>query len=634
MFDTQTQACGSLPLFTLELLQDTGDKMRNLFVSLLATVCCGYWAYAGPARPNVILIMTDDQGYGDLSCHGNPILKTPNLDKLSEQSVNFSDFHVAPFCAPTRAALMTGRFAERGRVWTTINNGTNLSRGEVTIAEFFKASGYSTGHFGKWHLGHAYPYRPIDRGFDDSFGVGDGGLGTANDYWGNDRVNDHYQHNGEWEFAEGYCNDRFFDKAMSFMKREKNNPFFVYLASNAPHGPFSFPVEWDNPYRGRVKGKAPWGSTADFFCSIARIDYNIGRLRKFLEDEKLAENTILIFLTDNGSSGAGSVSVWNAGMRGGKGSLYEGGHRVPCFVHWPRAGWTRKRVVRELTSCTDILPTLKDLCGLKDPGRKLNPLDGISVAPLLRGEKVEWPSRTLISHVQNGTSCPKKWKNSVVINDGWRLINGNQLYNVKKDFRQRRNVASRHPQIVSKLRQKYEDHWLSLYTRPFREDPARFIIGNERQKVVALTGIDGIHPDPKMNMSSWNQRATLSGVRFDLYWPLEVEEKGTYAIEVRRWPREVNLPMRAAVPAQTRADAQLNGKPWMKKMGKACKVEKVVLTLAGKEYVRPVAEGDVSATFILPLSKGPLNLKAQLVDAEGPFSAYYVYISKVSSTAK
>ena len=171
-------------------------------------------------RPNVILVMTDDQGYGDLSCHGNPILKTPHLDKLANESLNLFDFHVSPFCAPTRASLMTGRFAARGRVWSTINNGNNLHRDEVTIAEYFKASGYATGQFGKWHIGHSYPYRPMDRGFDEWFGVGDAGNGTANDYWANDRVNDHYLHNGEWEFAKGYCNDVFFDRTQAFIKKD------------------------------------------------------------------------------------------------------------------------------------------------------------------------------------------------------------------------------------------------------------------------------------------------------------------------------------------------------------------------------------------------------------------------------
>lgn len=598
-------------------------------VVLYAVSPCLLAAEKPTAKPNVIVIMTDDQGYGDLSCHGNPILKTPHLDKLANQSVNFSDFHVAPFCAPTRAALMTGRLAARGRVWSTINNGGNLSRTEVTMAEFFKSSGYRTGQFGKWHIGHTYPYRPMDRGFDEWFGLGDAGVGTANDYWANDRVNDHYLHNGKWEFEKGYCNDVFFDKTMGFIKENKDTPFFVYLATNAPHGPFSFPKEWKNEYQGKVKGSTPWGSTADFFTTIARIDHNIGRLRKFLKEQNLSDNTILIFLTDNGTSGADSHKVFNAGMRGHKGTTFEGGHRVPCFIHWPAGGMNTKTTVGALTSCTDLLPTLKDLCKLSDPKRTLNPLDGISLAGLLKNSKASWPERTLVLHIQNGTTKPRKGVNTVVLHNKWRLINGSSLYNLENDFPQRKNVAKQHPEVVQLLKEKYEKYWASLNTESFRANPSRYVVGSPNQRLVFLTGADGIHLDSSKKMQSYDQRNTLSASRFDIYWPLEVKEAGTYTIEVRRWPREVDLPMVSGIPASQTADAQLNGKEWFFAAGKAIDIKDVVLTVGKKEHRQPVKKEQKSVTFTLHLKRGDLDLKAQLVDNTGRFSAYYVYVEKV-----
>ena len=593
-------------------------------ILLLLAVCPVTWA---EDKPNVILIMTDDQGYGDLSCHGNPILKTPHLDKLSGESASLADFHVSPFCAPTRAALMTGRMAARGRVWTTINNGNNLARCEVTMAEFFKSSGYSTGIFGKWHLGHTYPYRPMDRGFDQWFGVGDGGVGTANDYWANDRVNDHYLHNGKWVFEKGYCNDVFFDRTMDFIKKNKDKPFFAYLATNAPHGPFSIPKEWENEYQGKAEGSVAWGSTAEFFATIARIDHNVGRLRAFLQEHNLDKNTILIFMTDNGSSGASSAKIFNAGMRGSKGSPYEGGHRVPCIIHWPAGGLNVKTTINALTSCVDLLPTLKDLCKLSNPDRKLNPLDGISFSDLLKDPASPWPSRTFILHNQNGTTRPKKSRNMVVLHDRWRLI-GDSLYDVKSDFAQVDNVAGQNPQVVQLLRKKYDDYWASLNARAFRDDPARYIVGSDRQEIVSLTGTDGIHLSSRQRMQSWNQRHARSASRYNNYWPLEVCQAGHYAIEVRRWPREVDLPMNAGIPLQETADAQLNGKEWRHKPGVALAIKKVILHVGEKQYDQTVTEDQKHVTFTLPLEKGNLDIKAELEDEKGRFSAYYVYVSK------
>ncbi|UCG47555.1 MAG: sulfatase-like hydrolase/transferase, partial [Phycisphaerales bacterium] len=266
---------------------------RRHFLKLAGLAGCGSLSgcmrqTARPAenanRPNVILIITDDQGYGDLACHGNPVIKTPNLDALHGESVRFTNFHVNAFCSPTRASLLTGRMSDRTHVRTTIYSRNHLNRDETTMAEFFKATGYRTGHFGKWHLGRNYPYRPIDRGFDQWVGHGDGGTGTSSDYWGNDKMNDTYWRNGKWEKFSGFCTDIYFDESMKFIETNKDKPFFVYLATNVPHSPWNVPKAWRQPYEGELPSR-----TVDFYATISRFDYNLGRLRKFLVDEELAD---------------------------------------------------------------------------------------------------------------------------------------------------------------------------------------------------------------------------------------------------------------------------------------------------------------------------------------------------------
>ncbi|MHC4214116.1 MAG: sulfatase-like hydrolase/transferase, partial [Planctomycetota bacterium] len=245
--------------------------------------------------PNVVLVITDDQGYGDLSCHGNKILKTPNLDKLYSQSTRLRDFHVNPTCSPTRAALMTGRYCNRTGVWHTIMGRSLLRKDEVTMADVFRDSGYRTGIFGKWHLGDNYPFRPMDRGFDDVLVHRGGGIGNTQDYWGNDYFDDSYFRNSKPEKFEGYCTDVWFAEAMKFIEANKDRPFFCYLTTNAPHGPFRVPEKYSQPYKNK-------GIVANFYGMIANIDENFGRLEAKLKELELDDDTILIFMTDNGTA--------------------------------------------------------------------------------------------------------------------------------------------------------------------------------------------------------------------------------------------------------------------------------------------------------------------------------------------
>jgi len=338
-------------------------------------------------RPNVVLVMTDDQGYGDLGCHGNDVIVTPNLDKLHARSVRLTDFHVDPTCSPTRSALLTGHYSTRTGVWHTIMGRSLLGKHETTVADIFifSTNGYRTAIFGKWHLGDNYPFRPQDRGFQEVLIHGGGGVGQGPDYWGNDYFDDTYFHNGKEKKFEGYCTDVWFDGALNFIEANKSQPFFCYIPTNAPHGPYNVADKYSKPYRD----KGVKGNQANFYGMVANIDENMGRLMRRLKELDLEDNTILIFMTDNGTSGGHA-----GGMRGKKGSEYEGGHRVPFFVRWPAGGLDGPGDIGWLSAHVDVLPTLIELCGLKKP-RGLA-FDGTSLARLLKDKTSKWPDRTLI----------------------------------------------------------------------------------------------------------------------------------------------------------------------------------------------------------------------------------------------
>lgn len=580
-------------------------------------------------RPNVILIMSDDQGYGDLACHGNPDVKTPQLDRLAGEGVAFQNFHVDAYCTPTRSALMTGRYSHRVGGWGTIAGRNMLRDGEVTMADVFRHNGYRTGIFGKWHLGTNYPYRPIDRGFDEWLGKGDGGVGCATDAWGNDRVNDVFIHNGRPESRPGFETDVFFAAAANFIKTSTDRPFFVYLTPYAVHSPESVPdLKWLAPYAGKVSP-----AVADFYATIANIDTNIGRLREFLKCEGLARNTILIFMTDNGSA----QNPYPAGMRGKKGSEYEGGHRVPCFFSWPAGGIGPGRVDR-LAAHLDLLPTLVDLCSLRLP--KPIRFDGASLRPLLRDHQAAWPDRTLIlGTVFNGVPLPRpKWAKSAVMREQWRLVNGEELYDISNDSRQRANVADAHPDIVVRLTADYEAYWrdVTLEVKDWTRTLGRPILGVDGQAELALCSEDWVCEDFKP--CPWNQGAVAAGATAFGTWRFRVRTAGAYRVEVRRWPREADAPL-AGVPAARKGlpDAWLRRKPVNNLLyggtPRALPVARVSLITAGKIHTREVDPDACAASFTVDFSAGEQTLDARLGDASGKeiTGAYYAYIRPIST---
>lgn len=586
-----------------------------------------------PVRPNVIVLLTDDQGYGDLGCHGNPVIRTPHMDRLCRESVRFSNFHVDSYCTPTRAALMAGRYAHRVGGWGTVCGRNMLRDDEVTMADVFRHNGYRTGHFGKWHLGTNYPYRPIDRGFDQWLGHGDGGTGCTTDYWGNDRVNDRYIRNGRWEDAPrtGYESDVFFDAAMQFIRADKQRPFFVYLATYAPHSPCSVAdPQRAAPYRDKVPA-----NVADFYASIARVDENLGRLRAFLQAEGRRENTLLIFLTDNGT--AEGEKVFNAAMRGKKGSPYDGGHRVPCFFHWPAGGFDKPVTVDRLAAHLDWLPTLVDLCALRLP--QPVDFDGVSLKPLLADPTAAWPERTIVlgtpqNQVAANPTPPRYGVNCSVMTDRWRLVNDKELYDMAADPEQAHDLAAEQPQKVGELRAAYERYWASVSARDegWRGRP---VLGSAAAGEVELCAEDWY---PTVGNCPWNQAAVAGGAALFGRWPVRVVQAGPYRIEVRRWPREADAPL-AGIPAGRKTvDAYLRGQPVSGLLyggvPKPLSVARVQLKIGARAQEANVDGNDTAAVFTANLDAGLTDIEAALLDEDGKrlCGAFYVTVRTAEPT--
>jgi arylsulfatase A-like enzyme len=478
---------------------------------------------AQAASPNVVLIMTDDQGYGDLGCHGNKTIRTPNLDALHAQSVRLTNFHVDPTCSPTRSALMTGRYSSRTGVWHTVMGRSLLRRDETTVADRFADAGYRTGIFGKWHLGDNYPFRAQDRGWQESLVHGGGGVGQTPDAWDNRYFDDTYRRNGKPEKQTGYCTDVFFQAALKFVEKNKDRPFFCYIPTNAPHAPYLV----DPKYSKRYLDLGVPVPRARFYGMIENIDENVGLFLQKLRDWKLDNNTIVIFLTDNGSAAGWNEEKregFNAGMRGVKNTLYEGGHRVPCFMRWP-GKMAAGRDIPELTAHFDLVPTLLDLCGVKS--KRGLPMDGKSLRPWLEG-KSELPARTLFVHSQR-IEHPEKWRQCAVMTARWRLINGKELYDLPADPGQRTDVASKHPEVVKQLRAEYESWYADISDR-FGEY-CEIVLGSDKENPAMLTGHDW-HGD----IVPWNHEAIKKLPRANGFWAVEVERAGTYRFTLRHQP--------------------------------------------------------------------------------------------------
>ncbi|QDU88855.1 Arylsulfatase precursor [Pirellulimonas nuda] len=575
-------------------------------LSALAIVALATTDSSAADRPNVVLLLTDDQGYGDLGCHGNPVLRTPNIDALYRDSIRFTDFHVSPFCTPTRAALMTGNHPGYTGAFRTSSGRTMMHRDEVTIADLFADAGYTTGMVGKWHLGDNAPHRPQDRGFQDVVWHRCGGVGQASDYWGNDYFDDTYERNGQPERFEGYCTDVWFREATRFIEQNQDKPFFLYLATNAPHSPYLVPKEWATPY---VRNRNV--ANANFYGMIANIDHNLAMLRERLSDLGLAENTILIFMTDNGTAAGGDFRGldseptvgFNAGMRGKKASVYEGGHRVPFFIHWPKGGLNGGRDIDTLAAHIDVLPTLSDLCGIAVPDDDRP--DGVSLKPLLSGSEEAFQRDHHVLQYHGGpgaeTLPSKPYEFSVVMTERWRLVNSNgqRLYDIEADPAQRNDVAKEHPDVVDDLRERYQPFWARVSPRL---TPVRIDIGNPAESPTVLSSQDWYMP---AGNSPWNFNMIKKLPKVTGPWMLQVQKAGQYRITLRQFPREANKPVVA---------------------------ERAKIEIAGQAVEQPVQASSRGVVFELDLPAGPTELLTQLIDVNGEAGgAYFTEVEALGS---
>lgn len=493
------------------------DFQRCLFLVLLAVLIPDGVALAAE-RPNVILVMTDDMGYGDLGVHGNPVIDTPNLDAMAKRSARLTTFYVSPVCAPTRACLMTGRFNYRTRCIDTYIGRAMMDTEEVTVAEILRGAGYATGIFGKWHLGDCYPMRPVDQGFEMSLIHRGGGIGQPSDPPGGEgKYTDPILfRNGEAEQMKGYCTDVYYQNAMSFISEcdEADRPFFVYLPDNCPHGPFhDVPKDLYEKYRKqnlnndqfpqdkghKLPPRANVDQRARIFAMIENVDRNIGRLFEHLNKNKLTENTIVIFMVDNGPNGRRYVD----GFKGNKSHVHEGGVRSPFFVHWPaklKAGHTNATPAAHI----DVLPTLLTATGTDLPkGLKL---DGRSMLPELLGEVGSTKERLLVIQSHRGDQ-PVRYHNFMARRGNWKLLNASgfgretlagkpafELYDLANDPHELNSLAEEKPEVLASLRKDY-DAWFDDVgsTRPDNYAPPRIIVGTNHEPLTTLTRQDWRH---------------------------------------------------------------------------------------------------------------------------------------------
>ena len=472
-------------------------------------------------RPNIILIMTDDQGWAQLGMRGDPDLETPNLDKLAAESVELERFYVTPVCAPTRAGLMTGRYHYRTGVTDTYLGRAMMAGDETTIAEMLRTGGYRTGIFGKWHLGDNYPMRAIDQGFDEAIVHRGGGIKQPSDPPGSDYFDPILFHNGEQKQYKGYCTDVFFDEAMRFIEASGDAPFFAYIPTNAPHSPYLVPDE----YRERYEAKGLDDKDARIYGMITNIDDNVGRLLAYLDEKGLAQDTLVVFLTDNGPT----TQRFTAGLRDQKASVYEGGIRAPFFIRWP--GVLAPRKIDRIAAYIDVTPTLLSAAQVSPPN--LVRFDGVDLMPLLNGrvEPEQWrPNRLIYIQAHRGDQ-PIRDRNMAVISQQFKLLQPKffaeamprkvtyDLYDLEADPGEQEPlpVAFNLP-TLKRLREGYAG-WLTDVSNTRGYDPQRIQLGNPAENPQTLT-----RQDWRIGgQDSWGRGR--AGV-----WMVDVREPGTYDV--------------------------------------------------------------------------------------------------------
>lgn len=489
-------------------------------------------------QPNVIIILTDDAGIGDFGFNGNPLIKTPNLDQVAARSTRFTNFFVSPVCAPTRASLLTGKFSQTTGVYDTYNGGAVMATEEITLAEILRDNGYQTGIFGKWHLGDNYPYRPIDQGFSESFVFKGGGIGQPGDHDNYFKFDSAYFNpvmylNEKKVTTKGYCSDVFTDEALCFIRAEKNKPFFVYLAFNAPHTPLQVPEKYESMYKNlnqddfsKLPG-SPQNMTAKeldaarkIYGMMTNVDDNVGRLMEELKNQDLMDNTIVIFLSDNGPQ----QNRYKMGLRALKGSVYQGGIKTPCLIHFPGT-LPENREIAATAAHIDLLPTILDLCRINSPVK--TQIDGRSLIPLLAGNDHEFRDRTLF--FEWGRGFPIPYRNFAAMKSGYKLVGntdqrsgleGFELFDLSVSPDESKNIVSENREKAQSLKAELEKWYLKTVSHPNNRRVYPAIAGTKHENPVVLN-----RNDAKGSPGIWEQEEIFG------YWDVRIATPGNYSVK-------------------------------------------------------------------------------------------------------
>ncbi|MCF8454005.1 MAG: arylsulfatase [Pedobacter sp.] len=487
--------------------------MRIIISFIVLAFCLSLYSATGFAQgksqPNVIIIITDDQGYGDFGITGNPHVKTPVIDRFATESIRFNNFYVSPVCAPTRSSLMTGRYSLRTGVRDTYNGGAIMASSEVTIAELLKRANYKTGIFGKWHLGDNYPSRPSDQGFDESLIHLSGGMGQVGDITTYFKRDSSYfdpvlWHNNKREAYQGYCSDIFTDQAINFISKNSESPFFCYLSFNAPHTPLQVPEKYYSQYKdidpasGFKDDKRPFSKMTEkdkedarkVYAMVTNIDDNIGKLLKRLDELKITENTLIIFMTDNGPQQTRYV----AGMRGLKGNVYQGGVRVPFYVRYP-SSFGKNKDIETMAAHLDILPTVAELCHVDLPNDRI--IDGKSLIPLIKGKQVDWANRSLFTYWTR--RYPELYSKMSVHKGNYKLVGNTdynakiedfELYDLEKDSYEQKNIVLERKDLASSLKQELDRTFNDLISSENLINQPPIIVGSKFENPIILNRND------------------------------------------------------------------------------------------------------------------------------------------------
>jgi len=489
-------------------------------------------------QPNVIIILTDDAGIGDFGFNGNPLIKTPNLDQLAARSTRFTNFYVSPVCAPTRASLMTGKFSQTTGVYDTYNGGAVMATEEITIAEILRDNGYQTGIFGKWHLGDNYPYRPVDQGFSESFVFKGGGVGQPGDHDNYFKFDSAYFDptmylNEKKVTTKGYCSDVFTDEALRFIRSEKNKPFFVYLAFNAPHTPLQVPEKYVSMYKSlnlddfSKLPASPKNMTAKdldaalkVYGMMTNVDENIGRLMDELKNQDLVDNTIVIFLSDNGPQ----QNRYKMGLRALKGSVYQGGIKSPCLIHFPGI-LPEKKEIATTAAHIDLLPTILDLCKINSTVK--TQIDGRSLIPLLAGNDQEFRNRTLF--FEWGRGFPIPYRNFAAMKNGYKLVgntdqqsglDGFELFDLSVTPDESKNIISENREKAQSFKTELEKWYLKTVSHPNNRRIYPAIAGTKHENPLVLN-----RNDAKGSAGIWEQEEIFG------YWDVRIAAAGKFTVK-------------------------------------------------------------------------------------------------------